>query len=385
MVCPSQLSSTKHADCDIKRERDEFMISKIQVNNFRCFRHLEIDELKRINLITGKNSSGKSAFLESIFISSGSMAPNTVFQIRGIRKMGNQVSGPPGDAAAYRGLWEDIFYDYDQGKKISIKIVGNPSSDGRYLKVEYITPIGTQELPFDKLSSSTVGSRAQQAGMPQIEFSWKRDGHPEIIARPKFSPSGMQVDASRVDLFPCIWFTPGIGETPDENAKRFSDLDKNGNIAPVIAALTKEFPFIEGLSLDYHAGFPMVFAKLKDKTRKMPVPLISDGVNRLMAICLGIAVFRGGIVLIDQIEDGFHHKLLPSIWKSIHSLAKQFNVQMFVSSHSAECIQAMTEVLKGNESDFSLLRATRNESGCAITSLDGKYLEKALEQDFEVR
>jgi AAA15 family ATPase/GTPase len=129
----------------------------------------------------------------------------------------------------------------------------------------------------------------------------------------------------------------------------------------------------------------MVFAQLKGKNRKIPVPLISDGVNRLMGICLGLATFKDGIVLIDQIEDGFHHKLLPSIWNSIYSLAIKFNVQLFVTSHSAECIRAMIQIVKGHESDFALLRAVRKESGSTINVQDGKYLELALEQDFEVR
>jgi predicted ATPase len=196
----------------------------------------------------------------------------------------------------------------------------------------------------------------------------------------------MQVDVP-VDFFPCVWFTPGLGETPDENAKRFSNLDKKGELQPVSDAISKEFPFVRGLSIDYHAGIPMVFAELEGRTRKLPIPLVSDGVNRLLSLCLGLANFSGGTVLIDQIEDGFHDKLLPSIWNSIYTLADKFNVQVFLSSHSAECIRAMTDVVKQHPGDFALLRATRRarEFGCDINVLDGSYLESALEQEFEVR
>jgi hypothetical protein len=382
MLCPSQsLPAIHHHDLS---ERDGFMISKIEVYNFRCFKSLELEGLKRVNLITGQNSSGKSAFLEAIFISSGSLAPSTIFQMRAIRRMGGQVAAP-NDAMTYRGLWQDAFFDFNENKKVTIRMTGNPASDGRSLKFEYIAPVSNPELPFEKLSLPDGGSRAPQAGMPQIEFKWKRDGHPEITAKPRFLATGMQIETASVDLFPCVWFTPGVLETPDENAKRFSELDKKGELAPILEALAKEFPFIEGLSLDYHAGYPMVFAKLAGQNRKLPVPLVSDGVNRLLGICLGLAIFRGGIVLIDQIEDGFHHKLLPSIWKSIYSLAKKFNVQLFVSSHSRECIGAMMGILRDHESDFTLLRATRKDLGSTITVLDGKYLEAALEQDFEVR
>ena len=117
----------------------------------------------------------------------------------------------------------------------------------------------------------------------------------------------------------------------------------------------------------------------------MPIPLLSDGVNRLLGICLGIANTRGGTILVDQLEDGFHHKLLPSIWNSIYSLASHFNVQIFASTHSAECLRAMIPTLKGHEEDFSLLRAARVENGCTIDSFPGNYLETALEEDFEVR
>jgi hypothetical protein len=206
-----------------------------------------------------------------------------------------------------------------------------------------------------------------------------------VVVRPKVTASGLQYDPKSVEFFPCIWFSPGTTETPHENAQRFSNLDTVGEVDSVVAALSREFPFIEGLSIDYHAGVPMVFASMKGNSRKMPVPLVSDGVNRLLGICLGIANTRGGTILIDQLEDGFHHKLLPSIWNSIYSLATVYNVQIFVSTHSEECLRAMRPVLEANEKDFSLLRCSRIDHGCTIDVLPGSYLETALEQDFEVR
>lgn len=365
-------------------ERDNFMIEEVNISNFRCFKHLELSGLKKINLIVGANSSGKSAFLESIFLSSGSLAPNVVFQMRGIRKMGSQVF-VPNDAQTYRGLWEDLFFDFRQDKRVSIKMLGNPNSDSRSLAIQYVTPAGMQELPFGKQSDSGRDNTQQIGGMPQVEFTWKRASHPQVVSKPRIATTGLQFDVPNVDFFPCLWFTPGVSETPDENAKRFSELDKIGATGAVSRALEKEFPFIKGLSINYHAGIPMVFAELDGKSRKLPVPLVSDGVNRLLGICLGLATFKGGTVLIDQIEDGFHHKLLPSIWNSIYSLAAEFKVQLFISTHSEECIRAMQTVLRDHEGDFTLLRAMRKDSGCSISSMDGNYLETALEQNFEVR
>jgi AAA15 family ATPase/GTPase len=363
------------------------MIDKLNIHNFRCFQKLEVPDLKRINLLVGPNSSGKSAFLEALFISSSSTAPNTAFQLRAIRRMGNQVISPT-DAFGYRGLWEDLFYDFNSEKRIWIKAGGNPNSDTRTLSIEFISPV-MEELPFGKPSVPAVGT--QPSGlMPQIEFKWKRQGFPEIVARPTITSTGLQtgikIESTEVSLFPAIWFTPTGSENPEENAKRFAELEKRGTADKIRAAIAKEFPAIKNLSILYQAGTAMVFADYEGSSRKMPVALVSDGINRLLGICLGIGYYSGGMVLIDQIEDGFHYKVLPKIWSSLYSLATDFNVQLFISTHSRECIEAMLPTLKGNEKDFCLLRAARSQNaGCTIDSLSGDYLETALEQEFEVR
>jgi recombinational DNA repair ATPase RecF len=82
---------------------------KIYIDHFRCFQKLEVPDLKQINLLVGKHSSGKSAFLEAIFLPSSSAAPNASLQLRAIRHMGNQLVSPT-DAQAYRGIWDDFFF-----------------------------------------------------------------------------------------------------------------------------------------------------------------------------------------------------------------------------------------------------------------------------------
>ena len=126
------------------------MIDKVSIHNFRCFQKLDVSDLKRVNLLVGPNSSGKSAFLEALFLSSSSTAPNAVFQLRMIRRMGNQII-PPSDPLGYRGLWEDLFYEFNYDKKIWIKVNGSPNSDTRSLSIEFTSPI-MDELPFGKSS-----------------------------------------------------------------------------------------------------------------------------------------------------------------------------------------------------------------------------------------
>jgi AAA15 family ATPase/GTPase len=363
------------------------MIESIHITNFRGFKNISVSDMKKVNLLVGPNSSGKSAFLEAVFLSSGSTGPVTTIQLRATRRMGNVLINPV-DGPTYRGIWEDLFFDFKQDRKITIRIEGNPNSDTRSLSIEYVTD-QAQELPFGKQSSTASLNQEQSNVMPQIEFKWKRRNFPEVVSRPKFTQTGMQMSEKSQDVmyFPCIWYSPGAPETPDENAKRFSELDKRGDgkVNLIKSVITNEFPFIKDVLIEYQAAIPMMFAELHSKPRKMPFGLISDGINRLLGICISLGYFSGGTMLIDQLEDGFHYKLLPSIWKSIYNLASEFQVQLFISSHSKECIDAMLPTVRGNESDFCLLRASRGDEGCEIHSHAGTYLETALEQEFEVR
>ncbi len=58
-----------------------------RIKNFRGFDEIELGPLDRVNLITGRNSVGKTALLEAIFLHLGSHNPalgNVVNQLRGL-------------------------------------------------------------------------------------------------------------------------------------------------------------------------------------------------------------------------------------------------------------------------------------------------------------
>ena len=51
------------------------MLKNIEVEHFRLFKQLSVKKLKRFNLITGRNASGKTTFLESLFLNAGQVIP----------------------------------------------------------------------------------------------------------------------------------------------------------------------------------------------------------------------------------------------------------------------------------------------------------------------
>ena len=99
------------------------MIKDIEISNFRCFEHTKIEGFERVNLIGGKNNSGKTALLEAIFLYSYPY-PNTINHIRGIiRRQSLAVV-----RAVPKNAWDDLLFNLDRKNIIELK--GSQSNQG---------------------------------------------------------------------------------------------------------------------------------------------------------------------------------------------------------------------------------------------------------------
>ncbi len=353
------------------------MIQKISIKNFRGFSWLELDDLKRINVIVGRNSTGKTSLLEALFLSSGAAVPNQAFQLRALRHLGNQIQ-IQADAVSYTALWSDLFLWFQTDKIIEIEAKGT-QQDSRSLRVAFVE----NQSPVLPLGDQPIGPVSPSP--PQIEFTWQRNNDPPVSVRPLITPMGLNMLGATADHLPAMLFAPSSPDVPDEHAKRFSALSVSGGIESIVKAMKTEFPVLESLSIEYFSSTPAVFASVKGGLRKLPVGLLSDGINKLMGILLGIAATRDGIVLIDQLEDGFYFDRLGSIWRLIHRSAVENNVQIFVTTHSKECLEALPDAIEGYEGDFSLIRAEGKSGQFDFHQVDGRSIKSALRQGFDPR
>ena len=61
-----------------------------------------------------------------------------------------------------------------------------------------------------------------------------------------------------------------------------------------------------------------------------PVSLrsLGDGLNRLFAIMLSLVNAQGGLLLVDEFENGLHHSVQLDAWRMIFRLAQELDVQV---------------------------------------------------------
>lgn len=76
----------------------------------------------------------------------------------------------------------------------------------------------------------------------------------------------------------------------------------------------------------------------------MPLSTYGDGVKKVLSIASAIANAVDGILLIDKVETAIHSRYFDKIFSFIVAACLKFNVQVFITSHSIEAIDAFLSI-----------------------------------------
>lgn len=119
----------------------------------------------------------------------------------------------------------------------------------------------------------------------------------------------------------------------------------------------------------------------------IPVALMGEGMVRMLSNANAMANSKGGIVLIDEIENGLHYSVLPALWKMIFKTAHMLDIQVFAATHSDECLRAASQVanLQSSPQDLRLFRLDLRNGKTFITNYCADELATAIASDQEVR
>jgi predicted ATPase len=350
------------------------MIQDLKISNFKCFKKVHLPDLSRFNVIVGRNGGGKTALLEALFLLA-SVGPQLVLKIRRMRGLGDNVSITT-ERGSFESLWRDLFFDFDQASTIELDSVGTDENT-RSLSVAYGPPAGTT-LPFGQ------GSLEDRVSHATIDFEYRIANGDVVKCQPALTKEGLSFGGV-VEAFPAILLSPVLREGPEHNGQRFSSLSKKGEHMAVVSTIRKQFPFIEDLSVEYHGGTAMVHAKLRSVREKVPLPLVSDGINKMLSILLAVHHFSRGIILIDEMENGLYFDLMGRTSAAILERARESNTQLFVTTHSVEYLRALLPVVGEYPEDFRLLRTTKDNGASEIDCFDGRHFAAALEEGLEIR
>jgi hypothetical protein len=358
------------------------MIKSLHVENFRCFKEVDLTDLGLINVLVGGNGSGKTALLESIFLPGG--APNLALSLDAGRGLIYQPTVLARTRAGYESIWKRLFFHFSQNQPIVISLKDS-AVNTRTLKISYNSPKEIQ-LFTDERSTGGINPNVDSSLVIPITFETTDAQGKKYAVQPVSNPFGQFVMEGTLPPNALIHFIRPEASNFSEIAQLFSNLRISKQEEPVQETLRAVFPEIANISPEAPFGSLLLYCDAPHMPEKVPVGLVSFGLHKVLAILVGISSVAGGAVLVDEIENGIYCKTLPKLWESIFQSCERCETQLFASTHSMECLQAVLPTLAKHKELFRLLRVERHEDGShGVRVFGGKEFQSALETGIEFR
>ncbi|HBD96335.1 MAG TPA: hypothetical protein DC057_19350 [Spirochaetia bacterium] len=348
----------------------------ISIENYRSIKKLLINDLRKVNLIVGKNNSGKTSILESFFLLSGVSNPQLVINIHKFRDL---ILTDDED-------FSYIFNNLDFSNIINIS--ANFNSVDRVLK---ISPIfsdisdniknenkSNNELLKDKLPSSTSFEKKVNGILLESQYNNK----PKQISKYSISEKKAVVNIKKEYVIPGSFLTPQ--SILVNILSRIDKLMISKDLPDLINELKKVDSKIEDIRLGINN---MIYIDI-GINKLIPINIIGDGILHLISILITIKNLRNGILLIDEIDNGLHYTSLKILWNAIFDACERYNVQLIASTHSYECIEIFTnayQYLETNEDNIRLFRIEKNNEEHKVILYTSSDIIRGIQKDFEVR
>jgi predicted ATP-dependent endonuclease of OLD family len=382
---PTTVEETEKIET-VEDKKDELLLDSLEIKGYRCFEHLTIEKLGRVNLIVGKNNVGKTALLEALWIYANPDDPEILRKIvfdRNETTISENMSHE--SLKEYGVAYRNLFFNRpplphrNQGKRDSpyffISQVTNNTDylEEKFLNLDEITDRVEQAKTFDELfveaaSSKTTFVHYQHSfdfGSPQVSFFPRKN---RDIANLFVSSSGINID-KQVEFWDSITLTP-----------------LEDDVINALHILLPELKRIDFIGYPSGSKNRVPIVRVSNEKERVPLKSFGEGMSRLLGISMALVQCQNGMLFIDEIENGLHYSVLLNVWRLIFKTARDLNVQVFAATHSSDCVSAFQRAAEEDKkADGMLIRLVRKGDKIKAVLFDENELEIAVENDIEVR
>lgn len=372
-------------------------IATLAIERFRALRQLKIEGLGRINLITGRNNTGKSSILEALRILAADASPSVILNVLRYREedLGDtEDASRPIDAESLFQM-SSLFHGFPQVSDslapIVIESIGGQRPMRLTMEVEWFSEEreadGTRKMVPQKKGLFGEGESfpllVAEGGRGRrifpLDFSSRRDPLRPRLVRSDF------IDEPRPA---CIFVSPYGVERTGTLGTLWDKIALSDREKDVVEALRIIDPEISAVSMVGGEGpRQMRTAIVRASGLPRPVPLRSfgDGLNRLFGIALSLVNAKDGLLLIDEFENSMHYSVQIEVWRAIFSLARRLDIQVFATSHSWDAIETFQKAAAEDPEEGVLIRLSRSGDDIIPTLFREDELAIVTRDQIEVR
>ena len=375
----------------IENPNGKLHLPSLSIRGFRGITNLSIPRLAPVTLITGMNNTGKTSILESVRLFTEEATPEVIRELLQFRE--ENAEGISNDldslndapflvSALFHGfprLYENpepiVFSRYDNSRQMRIQIrwfreTYDADGNTRLIRDE---PLSFEEpdsvpalvvqtddrrriYPIDRLDRLASARRSYyRSDLRQMVSCFVNSSGPE-----------------RTEMLGPLW--DNISSTPRER--------------DVIEALRIIDPDISDVSMvgGQSPRTSRTAVVWSDKfSRRVPLRSFGEGMNRLFGIILSLVNVSGGILLVDEFDNGMHYTVQVQAWRLVFNLARELDVQVLATTHSLDCVAGFRQVAAVEEVEGLMVRIDRLGSRMRAVEYTEEDLLVAMSQRIEVR
>jgi energy-coupling factor transporter ATP-binding protein EcfA2 len=353
------------------------LITKLSITGFRAFKRLEVDGLSRINVIVGKNNAGKSCLLDAVH-AVVSRHPQSLIDAGERRQEYVYTPDQGGDLRASVDV-RCNFFGWTAVLEPSFSITAFAEETIQKTHAELVNPFAEWSAP-----------RAGQVSSPHSDSTyalrWKteRDRRSLTVDLPLGHDSGLS-KAPPGNYSVDVGYVSTNLATPTTLAQAWNMVAGQPSEDFVLTAMRFIEPRIERITA--LSNSPAFFLRLSGVAQRVPLGSLGEGVRRLFFLACKFAAASNGVLLVDEIESGLHYSAMQDVWRLVLTWAELFDVQLFATTHSHDCLRALGAAIEQNSSaDLSLHRLNAAADGAIrVTRYSKEEVVLAANEDIEVR
>ncbi|WRG38376.1 ATP/GTP-binding protein [Helicobacter pylori] len=417
------------------------MIKSIEIENYKNFKHLKMENFKLINFFTGQNDTGKTNLLEALYINTGlcdsavqvSLPPEHVVLVSEFRKI-----------KLNNDNLKTFFYQENTANPISIRT-----------EFEHATIPLTIQYPTQTSYSKDINLNSDDIHMTNLISKTITKPQLQFFYNPSFSPMTMTYEFERQNLSLIHSDLDKIAQTYKENTM-FIPVElsivnslqalENLRLASKEKELMEVLKYFNPDILDADTIRNSVYIQIKNENTSLkespkrllnsfgwgfikffimevlkyfnPDILDADTIRNSVYIQIknentplkespkrllnsfgwGFIKFfimasilidnRVKYLFIDEIESGLHYTKMQEFLKALFELAQKLQIQIFATTHNKEFLLNAINTMPNNETgvfkDIALFEFEK-ESAFGFIRHSYSMLEKALYRGMEVR